>query len=117
MFIQLKGKVEIMISRTWHGIVPIQNRNEFEKYEYETGVKDTMAINGNRGAYLKIVEQGKYAHFFLCTKWDSMQSMMAYAGNQPSVAVTYPEDDKCGLISDPVVVIQEVMDGCNPFEN
>ncbi len=104
-----------MISRTWHGIVPILNKNEFEKYEYETGVKDTQAIKGNKGAYLKIVEQGEYVHFFLCTKWDSMESMIAYAGNQPTIAVTYPEDDKYGLISDPIVVIQEVHDNRNPF--
>lgn len=106
-----------MISRTWHGIVPIKNKSGFEKYEYETGVKDTKNIKGNEGAYLKIVEQGEYAHFFLCTKWDSMASMIEYAGNQPAVAVTYPEDDKYGLISDPIVIIQEVSDGCNPFED
>ena len=106
-----------MISRTWHGIVSIQNKNGFEKYEYETGVKDTQATKGNRGSYLKVIEQGGYAHFFLCTKWDSMESMMAYAGSQPTVAVTYPEDDKYGLISDPIVVIQEVLDSLNPFEN
>lgn len=106
-----------MISRTWHGVVPIQNKNGFEKYGYETGVKDTKNIKGNRGAYLKIVEQKEYAHFFLCTKWDSMESMIAYAGNQPAVAVTYPEDDKYGLISDPIAIIQEVPDSCNPFED
>lgn len=113
----LKGKTPIMISRTWHGIVPIENKNGFEKSEYETGVKDTQAIKGNKGAYLKVVEQGEYAHFFLCTKWDTMESMKAYAGNQPAIAVTYPEDDKYGLISDPIVLIQEVLDYRNPFEN
>jgi len=104
-----------MISRTWHGIVPIGMRDLFENYEYETGVKDTLAINGNKGAFLKIVEQGVYAHFFLCTKWDSMESIIAYAGNNPAIAVTYPEDEKYGLISDPIVMIQEVCDDGNPF--
>jgi len=104
-----------MISRTWHGIVPIEMSDSFEKYEYETGVKDTLAINGNRGAFLKIVDQGEYAHFFLCTKCDSMESMIAYAGNNPAIAVTYPEDEKYGLISDPIVIIQEVGDDDNPF--
>lgn len=104
-----------MISRTWHGIVPIQMKDGFEKYEYETGVKDTIAIKGNKGAYLKIVEQGEYAHFFLCTKWDSIESMIAYAGENPTIAVTYPEDDKYGLISDPIVLVQEVSDDRNPF--
>jgi hypothetical protein len=104
-----------MISRTWHGIVPIHLKNEFEKYEYETGVKDTTAIKGNKGAYLNVIEQGQYAHFFLCTKWDSMESMIAYSGDYPTVAVTYPEDDKYSLISDPIVIIQEVPDDKNPF--
>ncbi|MDU4959977.1 MAG: hypothetical protein E6X17_04835 [Sporomusaceae bacterium] len=104
-----------MISRTWHGIVPIHMKDEFEKYEYETGVKDAAALKGNRGAYLKIVVQGQYAHFFLCTKWDSLESVRAYAGNNPTIAVTYPEDDKYGLISDPIVIIQEVLDAKNPF--
>lgn len=104
-----------MFSRTWHGIVPIEMKEAFEKYEFETGIKDTTAIPGNRGAYLKIVEQGNYAHFFLCTKWDSMESIIAYAGDEPTIAVTYPEDEKYGLISDPVVIIQEVLDDSNPF--
>lgn len=104
-----------MISRTWHGIVPIYMKDQFEKYENETGVKDTMALKGNRGAYLKIVEQEQYAHFFLCTMWDSMESVREYAGNNPTVAVTYPEDDKYELISDPIVIIQEVSDNKNPF--
>lgn len=104
-----------MISRTWHGIVPTVMKDAFEKYEYETGVKDTLAILGNRGAFLKIVEQGEYAHFFLCTKWDTMESVIAYAGSNPTIAVTYPEDEKYGLISDPIVIIQEVPDDTNPF--
>ncbi len=90
-------------------------KDAFEKYEYETSVKDTLAIKENKGAFLKIVEQGEYAHFFLCTKWDSMASMIAYAGDNPTIAVTYPEDDQYGLISDPIVILQEVTDERNPF--
>ena len=106
-----------MISRTWHGIVPLAMKTEFEAYEYETGVKDTLAIKGNCGTYLKIVNQGAYAHFFLCTKWDSWENMVNYAGNEPQIAVTYPEDEKYGLISDPIVIIQEVTTSKNPFDN
>ncbi len=104
-----------MLSRTWHGIVPIHMKDAFEKYLYETGVKDTTALGGNKGAYLKIVEQGEYAHFFLCTKWDSIESVVAYAGDNPTVAVTYPKDERYGLISDPIVLLQEVSDSNNPF--
>lgn len=104
-----------MLSRTWHGVVPIHMKDAFEKYEYETGVKETTAIKGNQGAYLKIVEQGEYAHFFLCTKWETMENIIEFAGDHPTTAVTYPEDEKYGLISDPIVVIQEVTDAKNPF--
>jgi hypothetical protein len=46
-----------------------------------------------------------------------MESMNAYAGNNPTVAVIYPEDDKYELISDPIVIIQEVSDDQNPFSS
>lgn len=104
-----------MISRTWHGIVPVANGKSFEDYEYKTGIKDTIALPGNRGAFLKVVNQGQYTHFFLCTKWDTMESMIAYAGENPTVAVTYAKDDEYGLISDPIVILQEVSDDKNPF--
>lgn len=45
-----------MISRTWHGVVALTYRKAFEAYEYETGVRDTLAIVGNCGAYLHVVE-------------------------------------------------------------
>ena len=31
-----------MIARTWYGMVPVEMRDAFEKYEFETGVKDTL---------------------------------------------------------------------------
>ncbi|MEL7570674.1 MAG: hypothetical protein AAGU14_08965 [Eubacteriaceae bacterium] len=104
-----------MISRTWHGIVPIENKDAFYKYEYETGVKDALATKGNRGAYLSVVPQGSYVHFFLCTLWDDMAAVKLYAGENPTLAVTYPEDEKYGLISDPIVIMQKVNDNKNPF--
>ena len=106
-----------MITRTWHGIVPIQFKKEFEQYLNETGVNDTLAINGNLGAFVKVVDQGEYAHFFLCTIWDSMESVISYAGANPERAVTYPEDHQYRLISDPIVIHQQITTANNPFTN
>jgi hypothetical protein len=106
-----------MYSRTWHGATPVAFRKAFEKYEYETGVKDTRKIAGNAGASLRVIERGGWAHFFLCTLWDSMESMREYAGAEPEIAVDYPEDARYGLISDPIVVIQEVLSGRNNITN
>lgn len=41
-----------------------------------------------------------------------MQIMLEYSGSTPT---TYPEDETYGLISDPIVIIQEVSDERNPF--
>ena len=41
--------------------------------------------------------------------------MIAYAGDKLTIAVTYPDDEKYGLISDPIVILQEVSDAENPF--
>ena len=92
-----------------------ENKDAFKKYEYETGVKDAIETEGNRGAYLNVVPQGNYAHFFLCIVWDDMAAVKAYAGNNPQIAFTYPEDDMYELISDPIVIMQKVNDAKNTF--
>lgn len=106
---------EDLISRTWHGLVPIEMKESFKSYLEVTGVKDTTSLPGNQGAFVKIVDQGNYTHFFLCTLWDKMEDIIPYAGENPSIAVTYPEDEKYGLISDPIVIHQEIKSVRNPF--
>lgn len=104
-----------MLSRTWHGLVPLDKKELFAEYLNSTGVKEATSINGNQGAYVHSVEQGEYAHFFLCTVWRSWDDIVQFAGNQPGIAVTYPEDMKYGLISDPIVIHQQVNTNKNPF--
>ena len=106
-----------MISRTWHGAVPIKHKQAFYEYEMETGIKESLSVKGNLGTYLHVVDQGEYAHFFLCTIWENMDSVRKFAGNTPHIAVTYPEDEAYQLISDPIVILQEVMTNCNPFNH
>ena len=83
-------------------------REAFLEYEVETGVKDTLAVEGNRGAYFEGGRAGGLRSFLPVYKWEDMESMMAFAGPEPTIAVTYPKDDELGLISDPIVIIQEV---------
>lgn len=104
-----------MISRTWHGIVPIGKKNAFQEYLNETGVKDALSINGNLGAYVEIIDQDDYSHFFLCTIWETHDDIIEYAGKNPVIAITYPEDTAYGLISDPIVIHQEIKHCVNPF--
>ncbi|KOS63582.1 hypothetical protein FJQ98_08760 [Lysinibacillus agricola] len=104
-----------MISRTWHGMVPLEKKIDFEAYLHKTGIEESTSLDGNLGAYVKIIEQDHYAHFFLCTVWSSWEAIHLFAGSEPTIAVTYPEDAKYGLISDPIVIHQEVITSDNPF--
>ncbi|MFD1885067.1 hypothetical protein [Paenibacillus wenxiniae] len=103
------------ITRTWHGLVPIEQQQAFELHLQKTGIEHSSSIQGNVGAYVQIVQQGDYAHFFLCTVWSSWDAIYRFAGAQPSIAVTYPDDEQYGLISDPLVIHQEVIHTGNPF--
>ncbi len=104
-----------MISRTWHGLVPLNKKDAFYKYLNETGVKEAVSIPGNLGAYVHVEDQGQYAHFFLCTVWSSWEDIVKFAGNRPTIAVTYPEDRYYELVSDPIVIHQEVTTDKDPF--
>ncbi|MGM0220138.1 hypothetical protein [Enterococcus sp. AZ126] len=105
-----------MISRTWHGAVPMKHKAGFYEYELITGVEETKNTRGNLNTFLKVVDQGEYCHFFLCSIWEDIESMKCFAGDNPEIAVTYPEDEKYELISDPLVIIQEVVSNKNPFD-
>ena len=104
-----------MISRTWNGIVPEEHEAEFQEYLNLTGVKEVKEIEGNLGVYMEKVLQDGYCHFFLCTIWASWKEIFLYAGKQPHIAISYPEDSQYGLISDPIVAHQEVSNANNPF--
>ncbi|SHN66056.1 hypothetical protein [Desulfovibrio litoralis] len=104
-----------MISRTWHGVVPVTQRNAFKEYLDQTGVKEAIEIDGNLGAYIQIADQNEYSHFFLCTIWNTWEDILLYAGKTPYIAITYPEDQRFGLISDPIVIHQKVYTCENPF--
>jgi heme-degrading monooxygenase HmoA len=106
----------MLISRTWHGAVPLEHGDAFASYLEKTGIQGSRSIPGNAAAYVHRVEQDGYLHFFLCTMWFSWEAVRAFAGEPPEVAVTYPEDAKYELISDPIVIHLEVTTDQNPFE-
>lgn len=105
----------MLISRTWHGAVPLEHGDAFANYLEKTGIQGSRSIPGNVAAYVQRAEQDDRSHFFLCTLWTSWEAVRAFAGERPDIAVTYPEDAKYDLISDPIVIHQEVDTDQNPF--
>lgn len=104
-----------MIVRSWHGIVPIEKAAGFREYLNKTGIAETKAIPGNLGAYMYSLPQDSYEHFFMVSYWRDYAAIRAFAGPQPQIAVTYPEDNKYSLISDPIVLHHEVSSVPNQF--
>lgn len=104
-----------MISRTWHGLVPKEHARGFEIYLNRTGIREAREIDGNVAVYSISIAQGQYTHFFLCTIWSTWEAIVSYAGNDPAMAITYPEDENYGLLSDPIVLHQKVNTSDNPF--
>lgn len=97
-----------MIARTWHGIVPVEKAKAFKEYLLMTGVAEAKAVPGNLAAYIYSQKQDNYAHFFMVSYWRDMEAIKAFAGKNPHTALTYPEDSKYELISDPIVLHLEV---------
>lgn len=105
-----------MILRSWHGIVPLEKADGFRDYLLKTGIAEAMATPGNLAAYMYHITQDTYEHFFMVSYWESMEAVAAFAGDQPHIAVTYPEDYQYELISDPIALHHEIksMHECFP---
>ncbi|WP_291969952.1 hypothetical protein [Candidatus Symbiopectobacterium sp.] len=97
-----------MIVRTWHGCVPVSHAAGFAAHLDVTGIQHSQSIPGNLGAAVKRVTQGDCEHFFLATYWQDIEAVKAFAGEDYHVAVTYPDDEQFGLLSDPYVFQHEV---------
>ncbi|MFP1825174.1 hypothetical protein [Lonsdalea quercina] len=84
-----------MIVRTWHGCVPIEH---------------ARGILGNCGTEVPQRRQGAYEHFFLATYCNDLSAIRQFAGEDYALAVTYPDDEQFGSISDPLMFHHEVAD-------
>ncbi|WP_262144311.1 hypothetical protein [Serratia ficaria] len=97
-----------MIVRTWHGCVPLKHAEGFAKHLEKTGVEHSRSVAGNMGAFVRRETQHGWEHFFLATYWQDLEAVMAFAGENYHVAVTYPDDEVFELLSDPYVFQHQV---------
>jgi heme-degrading monooxygenase HmoA len=83
-----------MIVRTWRGWTRPEDTDAYADYIRRTGIADYMATPGNQGAYLVSRPDGDRTEFMTISFWDSLDSIVAFAGEDISRAVFYPEDDR-----------------------
>ncbi len=81
------------VMRLWHGRVPVEKANEYEKFLIERAVPDYSSVDGLLKIYFTRKDEGNIAHFLLVTIWDSIESIKKFAGENPEIAKYYPEDE------------------------
>ena len=81
------------IMRTWHGEVPLEKADAYEKFMIQKAAPDYGSVAGLQNIYFQRRDEETKAHFLLVTIWDSMESIKQFAGNEPELAKYYAEDD------------------------
>ena len=98
-----------MIIRIWRGFTPASKADPYLDYLLKTGVKDYLAIEGNRGAQVLRRIEGERAEFLVASRWDSWEAIRRFAGDDYERAVYYPEDKEFLLEFEPNVLHYEVL--------
>jgi heme-degrading monooxygenase HmoA len=83
-----------MIARTWRGETAVTDGDAYVAYLERTGLAAYRATPGNRGAHLLRRELGTTTEFVTLTFWDDVDAVRRFAGDDITLAVFYPEDDR-----------------------
>lgn len=83
-----------MIARTWRGFTKAEDADAYVEYLEKTGFREYRATPGNLGVLGLRRLAGGRAEFLLLTLWESEAAVRRFAGDDPSRAVFYPEDER-----------------------
>jgi heme-degrading monooxygenase HmoA len=97
-----------MIARIWRGAVAQADRDAYADYIDRTGLAAYKSTPGNRGAWMLRRDVDGKTEFLTLSLWESMEAVQAFAGEDPEVAVFYPEDDRFLVERDETVTHYEV---------
>jgi antibiotic biosynthesis monooxygenase (ABM) superfamily enzyme len=82
-----------MISRIWHGWTKPENADAYEALLRETIFPWIERVDGYRGAFLLRRDAGGEIEFVTITRFDSLDAVKAFAGEDYETAVVLPEAD------------------------
>ena len=84
--------MENAITRMWHGKTKIEDAEKYLEYLQKTGINDYKKIPGNLSVEIWRKKENDVCHFWAVTKWNSINSIIQFAGEQFEKARYYPED-------------------------
>jgi len=83
-----------VIARIWRGAVRDENADEYVTYVRDTGIAHYRSTPGNLGAWILHRSDGERTEILTFSLWEDMDAVKAFAGDDPSAAVYYPEDER-----------------------
>jgi heme-degrading monooxygenase HmoA len=84
-----------MIARVWTGWTETADASAYEEYMHQVALPGYEGVEGNQGVLMlrrDDADSGR-TEFTMLSLWTSMESIRAFAGDDPSVAVFYDRDD------------------------
>jgi heme-degrading monooxygenase HmoA len=83
-----------MIARIWRGALRPEGTDEYVAYIRDTGLADYRFTPGNQGAWILHRSAGDLTEIITSSLWENLDAVRAFAGQDESHAVFYPEDDR-----------------------
>lgn len=80
-----------MIARYWRGLARPEAADEYIEHLRTSTLPNLAQLAGHRGAYVLSRVRAEGVEFVVVTFWDSLESIGAFAGDDPERAVVPPE--------------------------
>jgi heme-degrading monooxygenase HmoA len=98
-----------MVIRVWRGQTPKWRGEQYEAIFRKTGLAGYRATPGNRGAYLLRRDLGDQWEYLAVSKWDSLDAVKQYAGEDYMRARRYKEEEELFTVFNTVVEHFEII--------
>ncbi len=92
------------ITRMWHGTTRIDHADEYLGFLEQTGIPDYRKTPGNLGVQVWRRKEKDVCHFWTVTRWENIESIKRFAGEEYERARYYPDDAKYLLEFEPNVL-------------
>jgi heme-degrading monooxygenase HmoA len=107
---------ESMIVRAWRGYASLGKPDDYPAHFRRNVMPELRAIDGFLGARLLRCKNADGYEFLVHTRWQSMQAIRAFAGDDPERAVVEPEAVRALVRYDARVCHYEVIEDCDPVD-
>ena len=82
------------VVRMWTGVIRTSDREAYVDYVRRTGMEAYRETPGNLDAWILTRDLGDgRTEISTVSRWTSLEAIEAFAGDDPELAVYYPEDD------------------------